>query len=64
MRELANRIVESIEHFGIEERCKNYNDSWEATKKAFLKEAERGDGNTYFWQAVKNFAEILENYTC
>lgn len=63
VEKLANEMIKSIESFGLQERCKNYGETWEDTKERFLDEARRGKKNQIFWLIVGNFAEVLENYT-
>ena len=60
--DIAIDIIVEIECEKIQERCTNPNDTWEHTKEMFLKEAERGAENPYFWSSVKEFSNILEKY--
>lgn len=60
--DIAVTIITEIEIEKIQERCANPGDTWEHTKEMFMKEAERGTENPYFWSSVKEFSKILEKY--
>lgn len=59
---IATIIILEIEEQEIQKRCSNPGDTWEHTKEMFMKEAERGTENPYFWSSVKEFSNILEKY--
>lgn len=59
---IAINIILEIEDLEIQERFSNPGDTWEHTKDMFMKEAERGMENPYFWSSVKEFSKILEKY--
>lgn len=60
--DIAVTIITEIEFEKIQTRCANPGDTWEHTKEMFMKEAERGTENPYFWSSVKEFSKILEKY--
>lgn len=60
---IASCLIRTIQGFGIEERCINYNDTWENTKYLFFKEAIEGETNHLFWESVENFSKIIKEYT-
>lgn len=65
-RIIASYLIRIIQGLGIEERCTNYNDTWENTKCLFLKEAVKGvkgEDVSLFWESVENFSKIIKEYT-
>ena len=53
MIEIANKIIESIEFFELQEKCTGPDDPWEKVKEDFLYEAKRGNRNSNFWSLVR-----------
>lgn len=62
MIEIANKIIESIEFFELQEKCTGPDDPWEKVKEDFLYEAKRGNSNSNFWSLVRYYSGILECY--
>ncbi|WP_306583802.1 hypothetical protein [Fusobacterium ulcerans] len=63
IRFIASYLIQIIQGLGIEERCTNYNDTWENTKYLFFKEAVEGETNHLFWESVENFSKTIKEYT-
>lgn len=63
IRIIDSYLIKLIQSLGIEERCTNYNDTWENTKYLFFKEAAEGETNPLFWESVENFSKIIKEYT-
>ena len=59
---IADGLINTIESIGIEERCSNHNMTWTETKNLFLDEALKGISNSFFWELVKDFSEIIKNF--
>lgn len=60
---IAYMITSIVEDLELQERCKNYNDTWENTMDLFLEEAEKGESNPIFWEAVENMAKVIKEFT-
>ena len=60
---LTEGLIYTIESLKIEERCRNYNMTWTETKNLFIIESLKGINNPIFWESVKNFSEIIKNFT-
>lgn len=60
---LAYILIFLIKDLKLQERCRNYNDSWENTEKLLLEEAEKGESNPIFWEAVENIAKTIKEFT-
>lgn len=60
---IAEGLIYAIESLKIEERCRNYNMTWTETKNLFIIESLKGINNPIFWESVKNFSEIIKNFT-
>lgn len=60
---IAYMIISTVEYLELQERCKNYNDSWENTEKLLFEEATKGDNNPIFWEAVENIAKTIKEFT-
>lgn len=56
-------LIYLIKDLKLQERCRNYNDSWENTEKLLHEEAEKGDNNFLFWEAVENMAKAIKEFT-
>lgn len=63
IKDIAISLIVTIEKLKLQERCSNYNDTWENTKELFLKEAEKGKENPLFWESVENMAKIIKEFT-
>lgn len=63
IKDIAISLIVTIEKLKLQDRCKNYNDTWENTKELFLKEAEEGENNPIFWEAVENIAKTIKEFT-
>lgn len=60
---ITEGLIYTIESLKIEERCRNYNMTWAETKNLFIIESLKGINNPIFWESVKNFSEIIKNFT-
>lgn len=60
---IAIRLIIIIEKMKLQDRCSNYNDTWENTKDLFLKEAEKGESNPIFWESIENMAKTIKEFT-
>ena len=60
---IAYMIISTVEYLELQERCKNYNDSWENTEKLLFEEAAKGDNTPIFWEAVENIAKTIKEFT-
>lgn len=60
---ITEGLIYAIESLKIEERCRNYNMTWTETKNLFIIESLKGINNPIFWESVKNFCEIIKNFT-
>ena len=60
---IAASFIFTIQKLKLQERCKNYNDTWENTRELLLKEAEEGESNPIFWEAVENMAKVIKEFT-
>lgn len=60
---IAYMMLSIVEDLELQERCKNYNDTWENTSELLLKEAEEGESNPIFWEAVENMAKTIKEFT-
>lgn len=56
-------LIFLIKDLKLQERCRNYNDSWENTEKLLHEEAEKGESNPIFWLAVENIAKAIKEFT-
>lgn len=63
IKDIVGSLIVTIEKLNLQSRCKNYNDTWENTKQLFLKEAEKGENNPIFWEAVENFSKVIRDFT-
>lgn len=63
LRLMASWLIKIIQELGIEERCINYNDSWENTKQLFFKAAIKGKHNPVFWENIENFSKLIKDFT-
>lgn len=60
---IARGLISIIEDSKLQDRCSNYNDTWENTKELFLEEAEKGESNPIFWEAIENMAKTIKEFT-
>lgn len=60
---LAHIIIFLIKDLKLQERCRNYNDSWENTEKLLFEEAEKGENNPLFWESVENMAKVIKEFS-
>ena len=63
IKDIAISLIVTIEKLKLQDRCSNYNDAWENTKELFLEEAEKGESNPIFWEAVENMAKTIKEFT-
>lgn len=63
IKTIAYMMLSIVEDLELQERCKNYNDTWENTKNIFMDEAAKGESNTIFWEAVENMAKTIKEFT-
>ncbi|MCB8563725.1 hypothetical protein [Fusobacterium ulcerans] len=63
LRLMASWLIKIIQELGIEERCINYNESWENTKQLFFKAAIKGKYNPVFWENIENFSKLIKDFT-
>lgn len=63
IKDIAISLIVTIEKLKLQDRCSNYNDTWENTKELFLEEAEKGESNPIFWEAVENMAKTIKEFT-
>lgn len=63
IKDIAISLIVTIEKLKLQDRCSNYNDTWENTKELFLEEAEKGESNPIFWEAVENMAKVIKEFS-
>lgn len=63
IKDIAISLIVTIEKLKLQDRCSNYNDTWENTKELFLEEAEKGESNPIFWEDVENMAKTIKEFT-
>lgn len=63
MKCIATSFILMIQTLGLRDRCSNHNDSWKNTINLFLEEAEKGESNPIFWEAVENMAKAIKEFT-
>ena len=59
---ITDGLINTIETLKIEKRCSNYNMTWTETKNLFINESLKGINNSFFWELVKDFSEIIKDF--